>query len=227
MFVGNLLCFFLPFVTVSCGGVKAITLSGQQLATGTTLSEPQPFGPPQSQKVDADPFASLAALCAVVGIAFSVIGRKMATGSAISGGAGTILLLILRSRLNEDIQKQGQGMLQNSFESGYTLALLLFIAGAAWNLYLIFRSTHGIESSASILTTRRGGADQTSIQSELPSPPATGSMAIPNSPHSSVVCSKCGQSIKEGVRFCERCGERNEHGWSNPQEAESAKVRQS
>ena len=43
LFVGSTLCFFLPFVTVSCGGVKAFTLTGEQLATGTTLTQPGAF----------------------------------------------------------------------------------------------------------------------------------------------------------------------------------------
>lgn len=41
-----LICFFLPFVTVSCQGQKLMTFSGIQLVTGTTIQEPQMFGPP-------------------------------------------------------------------------------------------------------------------------------------------------------------------------------------
>jgi len=33
LFAGSRLCFFLPFATVSWAGIKAFTLTGQQLAT--------------------------------------------------------------------------------------------------------------------------------------------------------------------------------------------------
>jgi hypothetical protein len=140
LFVGSALCFFLPFVTVSCGGVKALTLTGQQLATGTTLTQPQPFGPPQTQKVEADPFAAVAALCALGGIVLSLIGRRIATATAFSGGAGAVSLLIMRSRLDGQLQTQGQGVATAAYETGYTLAMLLLIAGAAWNVYLFLQT---------------------------------------------------------------------------------------
>jgi len=139
LFAGSTLCFFLPFATVSCGGLKVFSLTGQQLATGTMIAQPQTFGPAQTQKVVADPFAAIAGLSAVAGIALSLIGRKLAVGAAASGGLGAVSLLVLRSRLEDQITKQSQGVGQVSFESGYTLALLLLIAGTAWNVYLFLQ----------------------------------------------------------------------------------------
>lgn len=139
IFVGTGLCFFLPFVTVSCGGIKAFTLTGQQLATGTSLTQAQPFGPPQLQKVDADPFAALAGLCAIVGIALSLVGRKLATASAVAGGVGAVSLFIMRSRLDAEIQKQSQGVATVNYESGFTVVVILFVVAAAWNVYLALR----------------------------------------------------------------------------------------
>jgi hypothetical protein len=150
LFVGSALCFFLPFVTVSCGGVKAFTLTGQQLATGTTLTQPQPFGPPQTQKIDADPFAVAAALCTLAGIVLSLIGKRIATATAISGGAGGVSLLIMRSRLDAQLQTQGQGVATATYETGYTLAILLLIAGAAWNVYLFLQARRSNEAVPSV-----------------------------------------------------------------------------
>ena len=137
LFAGSTLCFFLPFATVSCAGTKLFSLTGQQLATGTSVSQPGAFGAAQTQKVEADPFAAIAGLCAIAGVALSLIGRKMAAGTAASGGLGAVSLLILHSRLEDQITKQSQGVAQVSFESGYTLAILLLIAGTAWNIFLI------------------------------------------------------------------------------------------
>ncbi len=115
LFAGSALCFFFPFVAVSCGGVAAFTLTGQQLATGTTLSQPQPFGPPQKQHVDADPFAAIAGLCAIAGIVLSFTGRKMAGGCAAAAVVGTVSLLAMKSHLNSELQNQAGGMVQANY----------------------------------------------------------------------------------------------------------------
>lgn len=171
LFVGSALCFFLPFVTVSCGSVKAFTLTGQQLATGTTLTQPQPFGPPQTQKIDADPFAAAAALCALTGIALSLIGRNIATATAISGGAGAVSLLIMKSRLDGQLQTQGQGVATAAYETGYTLAVLLLVAGAAWNVYLFLQARRASAPVPANLAPLQNSSDSAPIQSE--SPPST------------------------------------------------------
>lgn len=140
LFVGSTLCFFLPFVTVSCGGVKVFTLTGRQLATGTTIEQPQAFGGTQKQQVAADPYAALAGICAVAGIALTLLGRKLSGPSAASGGLGAVLLLIMRSRIGDQLQKQGMGMAKADFEAGFTITLLLLIAAAGWNVYLFLRN---------------------------------------------------------------------------------------
>ena len=42
-----LICFILPFVTVSCQGQKLATLTGIQLITGTTIKQPNMTGKKQ------------------------------------------------------------------------------------------------------------------------------------------------------------------------------------
>jgi hypothetical protein len=220
LFVGSTLCFFLPFVTVSCGGVTAFTLTGQQLATGTTLVQPQPFGPPQTQKVSADPFAVVAGLCALAGIALSLIGRKIAGGTAISGGVGAVSLLIMRSRLDDQLQKQGQGLATATYESGFTLAVLLLVAGAAWNIYLFLQDRRVKEAVPFDQGTGPQGNGHSPIQSESPPLPLknTGSIAATydsqshahdatrNGESSTRLCSQCGRPIRPSARFCETCG---------------------
>lgn len=170
------------------------TLTGQQLATGTTLTQPQAFGPPQKQKIDADPFAVMAGLCGIAGIALSLMGRKMAGGAAVSGGLGILSLYILRSRLDGELQKQSQGMAQASYESGYTLAVLLLVAGTAWNIYLLRQSRQIAYANAS--------------------PPDGGSGSAVHKPGESsspATCSHCGKPIRGGARFCESCGKPSEN----------------
>jgi hypothetical protein len=140
LFSGCALCFFLPFVTVSCQGAKVFTLTGQQLATGTTIKEPSPFGPPKEQKIDAHPFGAVAGLCALAGVILCLGGQKMSMGAAATGGAGALSLVVMKSQFADQLQKQGMGVAQLNTEIGYTLALLLFVSAGAWSLYLYLRS---------------------------------------------------------------------------------------
>lgn len=224
IFVGTALCFFLPFVTVSCGGIKAFTLTGQQLATGTTLTQPQAFGPPQSQKVDSDPFAAIAGLCALAGIVLSLIGKRMAGASAAVGGAGAVSLLIMRSRLDAQIQKQSQGLATMTYETGFTLVLLLLIAAMAWNLYSLLQNkrirkvkvpeNNCRQDSFGSMAESRGSPPQRMEASEQPTlsgpPGASMDSAFQNRKTHTRFCSQCGQTIKPNVRFCESCGKPRE-----------------
>jgi type II secretory pathway pseudopilin PulG len=170
LFVGSAMCFFLPFVTVSCGGVKAFTLTGQQLATGTTLTQPQPFGPPQTQKDDADPFAAVAALCALTGIVLSLIGRRIAGATAISGAAGVASLFIMRYRLDGQLQTQGQGLATATYKTGFTLAALLLVAGSASNVYLFLQARRTSGAVPSTPTPIQNSNDPPPIQSPTSHP---------------------------------------------------------
>jgi hypothetical protein len=197
IFVGSVLCFFLPFVTVSCGGVTAFTLTGQQLATGTTLTQPQPFGPPQTQKVSPDPFAVVAGLCALAGIALSLIGRRLSSAAAVSGGVGAVSLLIMRSRLSDQLQSQSQGLAKATYETGFTLAVLLLIAGAAWNVYLFLQTRRVGEASPLVPATRQSGNEHSPAQSGSPPLPLE---------RQDRICRHCAQPIRGTARFCESCG---------------------
>lgn len=135
--IGSVLCFFLPFATVSCQGMKAFTFTGQQLATGTTVSQPQVLGPPSTQRVSADPFAAIAGLCALAGVAFILVGRKMSAPCSFAEGAGALSLLIMRSRFNSQIATQSQGLATVNYEWGFLAAVTLLLVGAAWNAYLL------------------------------------------------------------------------------------------
>ena len=218
IFAGSALCFFLPFVTVSCSGMKVATFTGQQLATGIHSTQAQPFGSIRTENYNGNPFAGLAFLCAIAGVGLSLAGRRLAAGAAASGGVGAIALFVMKSRLDEQLQTQSMGLAQVSYELGFMLATSLLIAGAAWNMFLFFQS--GKQSPAN-----------DSLQPETGSIPArneptaavtrsesdTGVPALadnPNQarPHAVAVtaatrhCTQCGFPILPGKRFCRQCG---------------------
>jgi hypothetical protein len=187
IFVASILCFLLPFITVSCGGQKIGSFSGLQLATGTTVDQPQMFGPAQKENVDAEPMATIAGLCALVGLGVSFL-TKMQLAPAITGAIGATSLFLMKTRLDEKIVKQGQGMLQVNYEVGYSLAVLLLIAGAAWNAYLYIQGRKPAAPGAPVLAS---------------TPTAPPLQAGP--PALQVWCPACGTSTRPG-KFCGACG---------------------
>jgi hypothetical protein len=148
LFVGSALCFFLPFVTVSCGGIKAFTLTGQQLATGTSIEVPPAFGPSKTQRTDADPFAAVAGLCALAGVVVSLVGTRLAAAGAVSGAVGAVSLGIMASRMEGQVQKATQGLGSTNHEIGFTLTIFLLIAAIAWNIYLLVKGKRSANSSS-------------------------------------------------------------------------------
>lgn len=141
LFAGTLLCFFLPFVTVSCQGMKIYSFTGQQLATGTTMSQPQMFGPPRTQKVEPNAFAAVAFLCSAAGVILCLVGRRMIRPVAVVASVGSASLLAMKVQLDHEIQKQGMGAAENNYHFGFFMALLLMLASAGWSLYQIARES--------------------------------------------------------------------------------------
>jgi hypothetical protein len=139
-FGASILCFFLPFVTVSCGGRNFMQMSGVQLATGTTMQQPGSLGNSEGKKFDPDPFAALAGLCAVVGLGLAFLTGKGQLGSAITGTVGTLSLLILKFRLDNQVAQQGGGMILVSYEFGFYLTFLMLAVASGWSFYLFISS---------------------------------------------------------------------------------------
>lgn len=112
IFVASILSFALPFISVSCNGQKVASFAGVELAAGTTVNQPQTFGPPRKQTVNPEPTATIAAFLAVLGIGLSFIGPKGAIATGVTGALGAISLLFMKSQVDNRIFNQGHGMFQ-------------------------------------------------------------------------------------------------------------------
>jgi len=145
IFVIILICFFLPFVSASCGGQKLATLSGVQLVTGTTVEGARPSedifrAEKATQKVDTEPLAISALITTLVGLGLSFLrARRSAIAPAIAGAATVILLLALKYKLDNDVLKEGEGMIQIEYNFGFWLAFLFSILAVALNLFLFMK----------------------------------------------------------------------------------------
>lgn len=133
-----LVCFFLPFVTVSCQGHEVVTLSGVQLVTGSTVESPDFFGKGKSERIPAEPVAVFTLLCAIAGLAASSMKGRTGIGAAATTAiVGLILLLLLKARFDSSLLEKGGGMFVLNYRAGFWLMLLLFICAAGINLYAL------------------------------------------------------------------------------------------
>lgn len=119
-----ILCFILPFVSISCGGTQVAQLNGFDFVKG--ISE-------QGQNMDPNPLAIIALIAAVIGLGVSFAHKKSAniTASAV-GVIGFISSIILKSTFDSAAADKG---IQTQWMGGYYLTLLLFAAAAAANIY--------------------------------------------------------------------------------------------
>lgn len=140
VYVLALICFFLPFVSFSCQGQRIARFSGIQLVAGTTIQEPQMFGPPRPHKVDAEPLATLAFLCVLVGLGLSFLkGKKGAIGSGVLGLFGVIFLSAMKSKVESDALRQGGGMVQVEFGLGFYLTAIFLLAAIGTSVFALLQ----------------------------------------------------------------------------------------
>jgi hypothetical protein len=141
-----IICFFLPFVNLTCSGQTVMSLTGIQLITGAEYKPQGMFNqeemfdnqPEQQtglktsgQDIEAQPMAFFALLFAVVGLILSFIkNRIMAIICTVASVLGAVCMLLLKANIDGDASMQGQGVIQIEYQFGYWLAFLLFIAVA-------------------------------------------------------------------------------------------------
>jgi hypothetical protein len=137
----------------------------------------------------------------------------------------------MRSRLNDQLQSQGQGLAKATYETGFTLAVLLLIAGAAWNVYLFLQRRRLSEAGRLAPDTGQSGNDHSSIQSESPPLPTKKQGSFVAAHHSegqteeatsngqpiARICRHCAQPIRATARFCESCGRSAEIAEGSPE----------
>lgn len=141
LFAFALVCFFMPFVSVSCDGSRLKSLTGIQLVTGTTVEQPALFGPRQTKRVDGDPVAMLAFLCGLVGLGVGFLKSKTSHVAGVAAGVGgVLLLLLLKNRGDNEIMQEGKGLLEIDWELGFWLVLLLYLGGAILSAYAVAQS---------------------------------------------------------------------------------------
>jgi hypothetical protein len=141
MFALILVCFFLPFVTISCENRPIVQLSALELTTGKTVETPQFNGQTKSQNIPGDAKAALVLVAAAAGIGTSLLKfRRSSLISAGVGAFGVLMLLALKSGIDSQLVDKGGGA--TGFKADYGLGFwgstLLFLSAIALNIYQFF-----------------------------------------------------------------------------------------
>lgn len=142
LFALVLICFFLPFVTISCDNRPVGEISGIELATGKTVSAPTFTGQTRGQNIPGDGRAVLVFVAAAVGIGTSLIRvRRSFLVSAGVGVFGLLMLLSIKSEMDKQMIEQGAGY--TGFKADYGLGfrgpVLFFIAAFCLNIWMFFQ----------------------------------------------------------------------------------------
>jgi len=168
------LCFLLPFVTLSCASEEAAegmamdqvdqTLTGVQLVLGgseregffpeNAIDRPDPDAE-QEFAIPAEPFATVALVAALVGLAlvFVRVTRTRLLGASIAGaaGAGSLLLLAQSPTL------RALGLNTVTLLYGFWIALALF--GLATGAHVLQLRSGGMSSRTPPEPSRENGRD--------------------------------------------------------------------
>jgi hypothetical protein len=152
------LCFLLPFVSLSCASEEMAedlemqgdqTLTGAQLVTGGVRREdfdprnaiPPAESPVQSEfEIPAEPFAQIALVAALVGLAlaFVRVARRRLLGASIVGAVGALSLVLLA--MSPTLRAMGLAAVSLLF--GFWIALGLFLVAAGVHVFQL-RSASG------------------------------------------------------------------------------------
>jgi len=132
-------CFLFTFFDISCGGQHLASLSGVQLVAGTSIEQPAGFGEVQKRRLEPEPLALLALGALVLGGGISLVRRREGLlAASLLGAIALVALVVLKSRLDAEALKQGQGLLRVTWGFGYFGAAALAVigavtSGAAWH----------------------------------------------------------------------------------------------
>lgn len=130
----TLLSFCLPWVTVSCQQQRITTVTGIQMVTGMDVAEPGSGifgGRVKSKHIEPNALAVVAVVAAVAAFFISIIAGGASVLPAI---IGVLVAFALKSNLDQDTLKQGQGLLSITYESGFWAYILFLICGSLSNL---------------------------------------------------------------------------------------------
>ena len=108
-----LLCFFLPFVEVSCQGQEIASLTGMQMTFGTEINNPGSYGESNVQEVEGSLLLILIFFITIGCIVLSFIKYEFNhLIIAIGSGLSFLFLLFIKWSIDDEVLKQSGPLLK-------------------------------------------------------------------------------------------------------------------
>ncbi|MBN1523744.1 MAG: hypothetical protein JW904_04630 [Spirochaetales bacterium] len=141
LFALVVLCFFLPFILVSCPeNNSSRSITGIELAvTGKTIPGSAFSAFTNNQRFNAKEFGTAALAAAIAGIICSFLKKKSSFILCIAASiAGILFLILLRNQIAIDARARAADKLVIGYLQGYWLALTAFIVAGFATLIIYF-----------------------------------------------------------------------------------------
>ncbi len=151
------LCFLMPFISLSCGGKALGTASGFDIVTNTAFDDLKEEQKEESSEMNCGWLVTVALILIILGGLAALIRRTWGTvAAAVIGAFGIVSLLSFRWLLNHQVAKvwegakepsdmfaglttMAQAMLTVDYRYGFWLAIMFALVGVlgkvAWEKY--------------------------------------------------------------------------------------------
>jgi len=142
-----IILFLMPFVNVSCTQMVKFSFTGVDMVQGKTIEIKEPFsGKVQRERINPEPHARLAFGCAIIGLLFGFAKfRPARLFNTLAGFCGAVMLLLLKNKVDNEVLKEGGGIIAVNYDFAYWAALILFLVAAVFNIYF-FAMKNGKDS---------------------------------------------------------------------------------
>jgi hypothetical protein len=133
-----LICFFFPFVSISCQKRDVATVTGMDLAIGKGLPDETILWS-RERSIPPQPLAITALILAIAGAATGALKPKIgALWGSLLGLLGMVTLFLLKNKVDGELVKYSKLLFAVKYEHWYWTALFLFgLAGLANLLRLL------------------------------------------------------------------------------------------
>lgn len=196
LFALAILAFLAPFATASCQGAMTISVTGMDLATGTTTTTAMG----RTQRLDPEPLASVALAAAAFGLLITLIASKPAL-PMLAGLTGFGCLLALMAKTTSEFQAQRPPGVTLEWNHGFWGALLLLLGAAVLNGGALLSAKQASTPPATARTTSNDPSTREVGQNGMrfTCPYCQQSVLAPHS-HGEARCPECGKaSLVQGT----------------------------
>jgi hypothetical protein len=133
LFILTIICFFMPFISISCNNKEVVKLTGFQLVTGSELKQTELLGQ-ESRRLPAQAWAFIPFGLAGAGVALGFWKGRLASGlRSVCGAISVVSLLVLRAKLHDNLLQYPKLVFYVEFLPCFWITLSLFSVAVVVN----------------------------------------------------------------------------------------------